>query len=311
MSYRETMNSLNDRLKNKSALRKFAQLDLFGAVSLLYGIKSGVYAPSIGSFSLVILLTTALYHLEKIKLKVESLEKRREAHQKEYLELKELYNQYLDELAEIILKCDIENDIELIGMIQFLLMSGNLSSNKSFTFDGFDESDELFEDLIGTYVMCGNGVCRHISSFASDLLTNLNVKNFKIYTTSLDGKITRRRPTHVVTGLIYDNKKLVYDFTNLRPGFINDDDTIVFPENGLLTSSTKKIVRNYFGISLDYPLEFDELESYELNDSSLWRYLISGSLKGRMLDEFGHVYERKKDLIEAISEKSLRLMPRK
>ena len=54
MSYRETMNSLNDRLKNKSVLRKFAQLDLFGAVSLLYGIKSGVYAPSIGSFSSIL-----------------------------------------------------------------------------------------------------------------------------------------------------------------------------------------------------------------------------------------------------------------
>lgn len=89
---------------------------------------------------------------------------------KEYLELYEYYQIFLEELSKLISDLGWDNEMKIFSGYTYLLKKGYLSSEHQFYF--YNHWNEP-KDFLGTDIMLGSGCCRNISSLLTDLL-NIN-----------------------------------------------------------------------------------------------------------------------------------------
>lgn len=304
MYYRETMNRINEHLKESKVIWNFIALDSFGTLNLLKEIVTcnSSCIPSM-FFSVVLGCMVVIY---KIENKILKIEKYKEEHINEYEELKKLYNEYIEIVAKIVSKYKFEDSLQFAMAIDTVLLSGCFSINNEYTFKRHREINEYFEDLIGTYVIEGNGVCRHNTAFISDVLNKMGLKNFKLYTTR---EKNSDKANHVLLALVHNNQSFAYDFTNHTIGVINEDKTI-----SLRGLKNEEIFKHYI-VSKHNEEEIEELyklERLNLTFDLLVQSLSTGVIGGILMSEelFG-LYENNKDLMNEIAQKSLTLMPRR
>lgn len=93
---------------------------------------------------------------------------------KEYRELKSLYDQVIDNTADLSRDLGFNDPVEIFAMYVYLYRKGYLSYNKYFAY-GTDMKD--FAKLGGIDVVRGSGVCRSISSFLTDLYSSCGFKS--------------------------------------------------------------------------------------------------------------------------------------
>ncbi len=79
-----------------------------------------------------------------------------------------LYQEFLKNYKHLNEVFDFDNPVEVHAMFNYLLYKGYLSNNKHFEFSESQTRDTM--SILGSNVMTGQGVCRHISSMLTDIL---------------------------------------------------------------------------------------------------------------------------------------------
>lgn len=143
---------------------------------------------------------------------------------KEYKQCIELYNKYVVELTKLFESLKLNNSLEISIAYDYILSLGLLSKDNNFEYKVFEEDIDYVTELYGTRIATGNGVCRHTSTLLTDLLNQLGKTaaniSVKLYnedrTLELISDVTEEKIIydHMVTGMLIDNKKLIYDATN-------------------------------------------------------------------------------------------------
>lgn len=90
-------------------------------------------------------------------------------------ELRNLYNEFIRNYNKMNRDFSNNNPISIYTMFDYLLDKGYLSLGKQFKFDDTDCFD--LDTLLGTDVIYGNGVCRHISSMLTDVLNDYGISS--------------------------------------------------------------------------------------------------------------------------------------
>ena len=200
---------------------------------LLSGNYSSIPIPLIAAFELFILKDVAkdmsiYHHCKKI------------SNSEEYQELVDLYDTYITYLADFLKSIDISESMDVAFAYKALLSHGMLSTEKYnyhiFKNDKFDKISEIY----GSRVFTGKAVCRHISSFLTDLINKMdgcaanvicNVYNTKEFSESKnkiikDFKKNKIVPRHMVTGFLCDGKKVFVDNTSSSINIYRLDDEL-------------------------------------------------------------------------------------
>lgn len=93
---------------------------------------------------------------------------------KDIVEIKELYNEFIENYVKLNKKLDFNNPAEMSAMFNFLLYNGYLSRDKKFQFSSKGVTD--INAIDGTNILNGKGVCRHIAGMFTDVLNQSGVE---------------------------------------------------------------------------------------------------------------------------------------
>ena len=138
-----------------------------------------------------------------------------DAERKKYAQLFEDYKVFLKACRELVEELSIdESSLSKIKCIDKLLSLGKFSYGSNFSYDSFPQ--ELF-GIHGVFVVLGRGCCRHLTSFATDVLSQGNDFCDKFYckatqfpmTETLDGSAD-----HTINIIKYNDGYIGYDITN-------------------------------------------------------------------------------------------------
>ena len=146
---------------------------------------------------------------------------------KKSLELKMLYNKYIKELSKYLKEKNVENPISIGIYFTNMLWDGNLSYTDKFAFKNGNPGINL--NLLGTEVIKGEAVCRHIASLLVDIYKYLGYQSelllVKQYNENIEDKVrTLFTPiNHAVTLVKVDGKNIIIDPTNKCIGLISKD----------------------------------------------------------------------------------------
>ena len=90
---------------------------------------------------------------------------------KKHPQLINSYKNILNQLKLFFDDISVKKDILIYcGVLSNMLWSGYLSSNEKFIYNDIDENPLDMEGFLGLDVICGEGCCRHISTFFNDFL---------------------------------------------------------------------------------------------------------------------------------------------
>ena len=98
-----------------------------------------------------------------------------ENYTKDVNELRNLYNEFIKNYNKMNKGFSFNEPISIYTMFNFLLNNGYLSKDKSFSCE-----DNKFYNLyavLGSDVICGNGVCRHVASMLTDILNDYDISS--------------------------------------------------------------------------------------------------------------------------------------
>ena len=89
---------------------------------------------------------------------------------KDICQIKKSYQEFINDYLLLNEAFDLKDPIEISTMFYYLVCSGYLSKDKSFTSSTKDCKD--IKDVFGAEIFKGNAVCRHIAAMLSDILNN-------------------------------------------------------------------------------------------------------------------------------------------
>lgn len=196
----------------------------------------------------------------------------------EYKELKFLYDQVIENTADLSKEFEFNDPVEIFAMYVYLYRGGYLSYNKRF-FYGTDMKD--FAKLGGIDVVRGTGVCRSISSFLTDLYLSLdfNANNLSVNATSNSIKnqqnlssaklnveeeskifakivsaLTKFMPlaNHQITMVSNENNNYIFDPTNdgyLKKGKCNKLEVSDYDKSYMKLISWEQLMMRFMGIT--------------------------------------------------------------
>lgn len=144
------------------------------------------------------------------ELREEHLEEVREdteAYSKAIIE----YEYFLDELADELLKYDLNDSLEYSIALSYLIDKGYLSNDHKFR---HRESLEEVHGRLGMNIVSGKGCCRNIVDFHKDVFDKLNIslKPFYCYEGIRTG--SNSYANHVISLIDYDNNSYGIDLHN-------------------------------------------------------------------------------------------------
>ncbi len=181
---------------------------------------------------------------------------------KEYQEIEKYYEIFLDNFVTLCRKLDINSYEELLALYKYMLDNGYLSLSDEFIY-----KTNVLESQrnLGATIVTGEGCCRHINLFFTDILKKLNCKAFNL--TLVNEDITKN--CHVISVVENGENYLMFDPTNNMKVIYNegkfeigDSSYVPFTNDKVFRLVNKKKVsfdfKNKNSVSID-PLEcFDE-----------------------------------------------------
>lgn len=190
------------------------------------------------------------------------------------------YRKYIRLVSELSRDILTNHDsISLIKLIDLMMKMGYFSYDNQFRYDSSDKN--VMYDNMGTTVISGKGVCRHISSFATDVFNASDIfcENFYCLTTNKHQSNTLEgHGNHLANVIEYDDTYYVYDVTNqelynfVNPVYLVSEDKKRFlyykPEMQLITEQyvledIKKRLENYQDSSLKSRIKSNELHELQ------------------------------------------------
>jgi len=148
----------------------YKKLDKVAFFSSLYGVFDPIVVANMDMPVLELLMvgyvslaqmyyfTTSIYDAEK--------------YTKNIVEIKRLYNEFIDKYIELINTFDLQHPVEIYTIYNFMLNKGLLSNSKHFIV-GSNNIDDI-RSLLGVNIIAGEGVCRHIASMLNDIYNKMN-----------------------------------------------------------------------------------------------------------------------------------------
>lgn len=193
---------------------------------------------------------------------------------KDINKVKKLYEEFLKNYDKLNKLFDLKNPVEICTMYYYLLYKGYLSKNKEFTFSAEETKDII--RILGSEVIRGNGVCRHISKMLCDILNERGIKSFPVGVYSFqdlifnlfDEKINKeilknkeqiKRGNHMISFALDDNKSYFLDSSSILTFYRlnkNDKEILESEEEQLII---KKEFSKIFNSKEDYKWLKDNL----------------------------------------------------
>jgi len=235
----------------------------------------------------------------------------------EYHEFKELYDIFISNIAIFLKNFNFNNTKELCLFLLQMLESSNLSVSKK-EYHIFKYGKDILVDELGARIVTGKTVCRHTTSFYTDVLNKTGVTSCNLSVSMIKpNQINSKRINynHMVNCILDNNEKYLFDSTSYN--FFGtskdkglDDNYAISPiDNGICKIDQKRSIiinpkseREYVSLS-NYqlqsisPLEIIET-SYYISEMYLRNYL--------MVEEF---YNSTRNIIERLNYLINRLAP--
>ena len=117
---------------------------------------------SLEALSVILFITYYYFYFTKNKYETKDIK-----------EIKIIYKEFLNNYNNLNKTFDFKDPIEIYTMYNFLLYKGYLSINKKFDFTNKAARDITL--LLGTNIITGKGVCRHIAPLLTDILNTNNI----------------------------------------------------------------------------------------------------------------------------------------
>ena len=293
---KKVSNKMKIIMRENGTLATCAFYEVAAAINLGVSCYSGNISLSSIIFNVFTLLTVGSNYVKALSA-LERDDYRKE-HKEEYEELKNLYTEYIDEIVSMIKQYKFEDELQLCVLLDCLLYNGIFSYNNCYKYKHFDDVNEYFLDILGSFVITGNAVCRHTTSFMIDILSKLDINCYEIICSSESNK-----PNHSVVGITSNNKKFSYDFTNHHFGVIRNNYIYSLPE--------EEVKYKIFGTTISFS-DFKKIPSYELDDEYINKYYDNlDKYDNNLIINFGLFSHINNDVKKEISDKTLKLMPRK
>lgn len=109
------------------------------------------------------------------------------SHGKDYTrdikQIRDLYQEFITNYNKLNKVFDLNDPIQIHTMFNYLLYKGYLSVDKNFEFSN-KEAREI-NGLLGTNVIAGKAVCRHISAMLTDILNNYGIESSQLVVYSM------------------------------------------------------------------------------------------------------------------------------
>lgn len=135
---------------------------------------------------------------------------------KDINELKELYNEFLDNYVKLNNTFGFTNPVQISELYSFLLYNGYLSMDKEFTFTSKGVFDKI-NSIDGTNIAIGKGVCRHISALLTDILNKCGIDASRLCVYAADPEIIVR--------VLKENKYTLEELYNIARKKSLDEET--------------------------------------------------------------------------------------
>ena len=215
------------------------------------------------------------------------------------------YNELLNNFNNLSNELGLKEPLELYSLYTYMYSNGYLSYNKSFNFG----SSPDITSRMGSAVVNGQGVCRHISSLFTDILNNdknngikaatigvyaydndLDTSNSEQVSRSIDGNLFMKPlyktiGNHAITICEYEGKVYAFDPTNETNLKILDEKKLIFRGYGLdckykdtfvnfIGKNTRDMVkilkeRNFYIYSEDDLKKAEEFANIVINNEDL------------------------------------------
>lgn len=180
-----------------------------------------------------------------------------------------LYNDIVEETANLISSLEITDPTEIFSFY-IMLMDQGYFSNKQFTYDIYNNYD--VGGSLGIEVVTGSGACRHTSELLTDIFDKLGYEAYSMVNALDDGVNIFGKVhanifgNHVITIVKYDNKLYGFDPTNLSVYNINGLDAKAVNSDITLRLMPITSLESYFlnveeiiNFNIDYPTVKDKV----------------------------------------------------
>lgn len=139
-------------------------------------------------------------------------------------ECQKLYQEYISKLGNLIKEHSTDDTAFSQSQLFYELLKVSIFTNSEEKYQDFkydiESRKKCITDIYGARVLTGASVCRHKASMLTDVLESIGHKtlNLKVYMFNnniKDNYILNKKANHLVTGVISDNGRFIYDPTNL------------------------------------------------------------------------------------------------
>ncbi len=138
-------------------------------------------------------------------------------------ECQKLYQEYISKLGNLIKEHSTDDTAFSQSQLFYELLKVSIFTNNEEKYQDFkydiESRKKCITDIYGARVLTGASVCRHKASMLTDVLESIGHKtlNLKVYMFNnniKDNYILNKKANHLVTGVISDNGRFIYDPTN-------------------------------------------------------------------------------------------------
>ena len=224
---------------------------------------------------------------------------------KDVNEVRKLYDEFLKKYDKLNQLFDLKNPVEICTMYYYLLYKGYLSKDKEFVFSPEDTKNIV--RLLGSEVIRGNGVCRHIAMMLCDILNERGIKSFPIGAYSYPNLIinlfdeeTKDLVLKTYSQVRKGNHMIVYSENNNKSYFLDPTTILTFYRlskkyEGILESDEKNLI-----IKKEFSKAFNTKEDYKwLKDNLLKEHsYISKEKERKMVDKTISTASNNSDIFE-------------
>lgn len=259
---------------------------------------------------------------------------RREQYSSEYKELKVLYKDVVNNIAQLLKKFNLKDPVSIFAAYMYMYRSGYLSHNKCFEYS-INMKD--FSCLNGLDVVRGEGVCRSIGSLLTDIYKEMGLDSHnllvRVRKDSFDGleelcgvpinktekgnnfakivgNLTSVLPlaNHLITDVQYEGKNYILDPTN-DIYLYSEKSRLILPNDkywkeSYLTSIVTTAV-GQININLNFINKYKQFNLPTISDGEYKKiYFQALNIIKDNIDILELFYNDNKDLFRKIKEKS-------
>ncbi|MGN0966166.1 MAG: hypothetical protein ACI4OP_01020 [Candidatus Coprovivens sp.] len=140
-----------------------------------------------------------------------------------YRRMSENYFTFVHKVAEFAKQFGLKSSKEVLLFFEVMIQNGYFSETSNHEYRKYNYIYPEVHGTLGSQVMTGSCVCRHMSSLFSDLMYQMNMTGCNVvvkinYEDTLKQflkKGSKKEFNHAVLGVVEEDKKFIYDPTNM------------------------------------------------------------------------------------------------